>query len=229
MKLDLRVANAMLATTSYLTRGVKDFKAPRYDLELKEYEGILDWINTFRPNPNGKLYIKDHRIVLPGKERGSLRARSSLASSPVLGTTVTEDNAGSTGHSTQTSRLRRRTWPARAAILCARHGCDPLSTSDCQVMPFPRSLSTASAATLDPNMPVSNAPQQRAQRRWSVIPPSHPFRHVLLMHLKWNVGLIYVETRGWRIRGCGPLTSLSASSSFLHSPQDLAALPRYAW
>ena len=25
-------------------------------------------INTYRPNPNGRLYIKDNRLILPGDE-----------------------------------------------------------------------------------------------------------------------------------------------------------------
>ena len=67
VKLDLKVANAMLATTSHFTKGVHDYKASRYDLELRDYEGILEWINEYRPNPEGKLYIKDHQLILPGK------------------------------------------------------------------------------------------------------------------------------------------------------------------
>jgi HJR/Mrr/RecB family endonuclease len=67
IKSDLKVASALLATTSYFTKGVKDFKASRYDIELKDYEGILEWINQYRPNPNGKLYIKDNRIILPNE------------------------------------------------------------------------------------------------------------------------------------------------------------------
>ena len=68
VKLDLKVANAMLATTSYFTQGAEAYKASRYDLELKDYEGILEWINEYRPNPDGKLYIKDNRLVMPGEE-----------------------------------------------------------------------------------------------------------------------------------------------------------------
>lgn len=62
VKTDLRVGSAMLATTSHFTKGVKDFKSSRYDFELKDYEAILEWINAYRPNPNGKLYIKDNRL-----------------------------------------------------------------------------------------------------------------------------------------------------------------------
>jgi len=39
-----------------------------HDLALRDYEGILEWINTHRPNPDGGLYIKDNRLILPGDE-----------------------------------------------------------------------------------------------------------------------------------------------------------------
>ena len=45
-----------------------DIKASHYDLELKDYEGILELINEYRPNPDDKLYIKDNRLILPGEE-----------------------------------------------------------------------------------------------------------------------------------------------------------------
>lgn len=60
--------NAMLATTSFFTKGAKDIKASRYDVELKDYTAILEWINQYRPNPNGKLYIKDNRLILPDND-----------------------------------------------------------------------------------------------------------------------------------------------------------------
>ena len=47
---------------------LKAYKASRYDLELKDYEGILEWLNEYRPNPNGRLYVKDNRLVLPGED-----------------------------------------------------------------------------------------------------------------------------------------------------------------
>ncbi|MDD2466191.1 MAG: restriction endonuclease [Desulfobulbus sp.] len=65
VKQDLRVANAMLATTSFFTKGVDEFKSSRYDMELKDYEGLVEWINEYKPNPNGRLYVKDDKIVLP--------------------------------------------------------------------------------------------------------------------------------------------------------------------
>ena len=66
VKYDLRVGNALLATTSYFTKGVQDFKASRYDLELRDYEGILEWLNQYHPNSRGELYIKDYHLVLLG-------------------------------------------------------------------------------------------------------------------------------------------------------------------
>lgn len=29
-------------------------KASRYDFHLKDYEGVLEWINEYKPNPNGR-------------------------------------------------------------------------------------------------------------------------------------------------------------------------------
>ena len=70
----------MLATTSNFTRGSKELqsthfdrsstrvKASSYPLALKDYEGILDWLNTYRPNPNGRLYLRDNQLVLPGED-----------------------------------------------------------------------------------------------------------------------------------------------------------------
>jgi hypothetical protein len=68
VKGDLNVGMSMLATTSHFTKGVKKYKASRYDLELKDYEGVLEWVNEYRPNPNGRLYLKGNRLVVPGDE-----------------------------------------------------------------------------------------------------------------------------------------------------------------
>lgn len=63
-----RVTGAMLATTSDFTRGAKAFKASRYDLDLRGYENILEWVNAYRPNPLGSLYIRDSQFAMPGDE-----------------------------------------------------------------------------------------------------------------------------------------------------------------
>jgi len=61
---DLRFNCALLTTTSYFTKGAEKFAASRYGFELRDYEGILEWINEYKPNPNGRLYIKDNRLVI---------------------------------------------------------------------------------------------------------------------------------------------------------------------
>lgn len=68
LRMDLQIANAMLATTSDFSRDARIYKASRYDLKLKDYQDILEWINQYRPNPNGKLYIKDNRLIVPGED-----------------------------------------------------------------------------------------------------------------------------------------------------------------
>jgi Restriction endonuclease. len=65
VKADLMIGSAMLATTSRgFTRGAEAFKASKYDLELRSYRDILEWINNYKPNANGQLYIKDNRVIL---------------------------------------------------------------------------------------------------------------------------------------------------------------------
>ncbi len=68
VKTDLKAASMMLATTSHFSRDLQAYKTSRYDLELRDYEGIVEWINEYRPNPNGRLYIKDNRLIVPGDE-----------------------------------------------------------------------------------------------------------------------------------------------------------------
>ena len=65
VKSNLKIANALIATTSCFTKGARDFKESRYDIELKDYQDILEWINQYRPNPDGTLYIRDNKLVLP--------------------------------------------------------------------------------------------------------------------------------------------------------------------
>lgn len=49
--------NLLFATTSYFTSAVHQFKASTYDLTLKDYSGIVEWINVYRPNPTGRLFL----------------------------------------------------------------------------------------------------------------------------------------------------------------------------
>lgn len=56
-KSDLPGVQAMLATTSFFTSGAKKFKASRYDLHLRDYNGIVEWLNSFPQGRNGTLLL----------------------------------------------------------------------------------------------------------------------------------------------------------------------------
>lgn len=62
----------MVATTSHFSKDVHALKESRYDLQLRDYEAILEWINAYHPNPTGRLYIKSGQLVLgkPGDKSG---------------------------------------------------------------------------------------------------------------------------------------------------------------
>ena len=48
----------------FMARG--RFKASRWDLQLRDYEGILEWINEYQPHPDGQWYVDDESgLVLP--------------------------------------------------------------------------------------------------------------------------------------------------------------------
>lgn len=59
VKNDLKIANAMIATTSFFTSGVQKAKNSRYDLELADYNQIVDWLNV--------TYKREHKtgLLLP--------------------------------------------------------------------------------------------------------------------------------------------------------------------
>jgi HJR/Mrr/RecB family endonuclease len=64
VKTDLKVGNALIATTSSFTKGVEKFKASHYDLETKGFNDIVSWVNQYKLHPSNNLYIKDNRIDL---------------------------------------------------------------------------------------------------------------------------------------------------------------------
>jgi HJR/Mrr/RecB family endonuclease len=53
----------MLATTSSFTTGAKRYAAGQYNFDLRDYRDVVEWINEYRPHPDGKLYIKDNMLV----------------------------------------------------------------------------------------------------------------------------------------------------------------------
>ena len=65
---EMRGVNALLATTSGFTRDARELVASRYNLALHDYQGVLEWINEYKPREEGGLYAKEGRLILPGKE-----------------------------------------------------------------------------------------------------------------------------------------------------------------
>jgi len=65
VKNDLSVGNIMLATSSYFSPEVYKYQSSKFDLDLRDYSKVIDWINDYKPNPNGKLYIKQNRLICP--------------------------------------------------------------------------------------------------------------------------------------------------------------------
>ena len=65
VKQEVIAADTLLATTSNFAKRMSDFKASRYDLFIKDYKGILKWINKYYPHPDGKFYIKDNQLTFP--------------------------------------------------------------------------------------------------------------------------------------------------------------------
>lgn len=65
VNMDIQASNILVATTSMFSKGVRDVQASRYNLSLKDYSGVLEWVNSYRPNPNGKLYLSDNKLILP--------------------------------------------------------------------------------------------------------------------------------------------------------------------
>ena len=62
VKADLKIGNALLATTSQFSQDIHNYKASRYDLELKDFHGLIEWINEYKPRVDGKLYVYDDKI-----------------------------------------------------------------------------------------------------------------------------------------------------------------------
>ena len=68
VKSQMGVPNALIATTSNFTKSAEQFGVSRFDLSLIDYEAILEWINSYRPNPKGYLHVRDKRIQDPFEE-----------------------------------------------------------------------------------------------------------------------------------------------------------------
>lgn len=57
-------ANALLVTTSTFQDGVQKFALRRWDFHLRDFTGLVEWLNRYRPRPDGRLYMQDRKLVL---------------------------------------------------------------------------------------------------------------------------------------------------------------------
>ena len=69
VKTDLSVPNGLIATTSHFTRGAEQFKASRWDLTFRDLNAIVDWVNEYKPNDDGSLYIQKRKLLVNPHER----------------------------------------------------------------------------------------------------------------------------------------------------------------
>ncbi|MEZ6056208.1 MAG: pentapeptide repeat-containing protein [Planctomycetaceae bacterium] len=58
-------ANALLATTSFFSSEAVKYKASRYDLELRDYTGVLEWVDSYQANATGNVLVPNKSLVLP--------------------------------------------------------------------------------------------------------------------------------------------------------------------
>lgn len=52
----LNVSQSIVVTSSYFTKGARDFEQSRYDINLIDCEQVQNWINSFVPPEKGKEY-----------------------------------------------------------------------------------------------------------------------------------------------------------------------------
>ena len=64
VKTSSRVANGLIVTSSSFTRGAREFTAQGYDLALRDFKIVIDWINSYRPHPEGRLYLNDKQLMI---------------------------------------------------------------------------------------------------------------------------------------------------------------------
>ncbi|PYS52390.1 MAG: hypothetical protein DMF68_01875 [Acidobacteria bacterium] len=55
-------SNALLITTSSFTKDAAEFSASRYDLQIADYERVIEWIKQYDPVNEDELYLPKHRF-----------------------------------------------------------------------------------------------------------------------------------------------------------------------
>ena len=61
-KVDERFSNALLVTTSFFEEGVEKFAARRWDFQLRDFHGLVEWLNAYRPPREGKLHMEGRTL-----------------------------------------------------------------------------------------------------------------------------------------------------------------------
>ncbi len=57
-------SNALLVTTSFFEAGVPKFAAKGWDFELRDFFGLVEWLNAYRPSRDGKLHMDGKRLKI---------------------------------------------------------------------------------------------------------------------------------------------------------------------
>jgi hypothetical protein len=64
--------NALLVTTSYFEKGVLKLAGRQWDFQLRDYEGLVKWLNSYHPRVDGQLHM-DHSRLMPESDRQESR------------------------------------------------------------------------------------------------------------------------------------------------------------
>lgn len=63
-KHDEGFANALLVTTSRFQSGVEQFAIRHWDFQTKDFDGLVEWLNRYRPMAGGRLHMEERRLVI---------------------------------------------------------------------------------------------------------------------------------------------------------------------
>lgn len=72
-----RGANALLATTSFFSNDAINYKAERYDLALRDFIGVMEWINQYKA-VQGKQILTLDKTIIWEKQRGPVSFGSNI-------------------------------------------------------------------------------------------------------------------------------------------------------
>lgn len=56
-------ANALLATTSFFSNEAVKYKSSRYDLQLRDFDGVMEWIKNYKAAPGKQIVTRERTII----------------------------------------------------------------------------------------------------------------------------------------------------------------------